>query len=717
MSSSNATQTKEMDWNSIHTEHCVRNTTFCQTAKALHEVQEGHEDSNDPNAKEESPPPTSQSQQERVTSDEMLTALSHNQCIIVSPSSSSSIIKSLQKINIHNHDSFKRYRYPLFILRSWPASASASASNNTTQEESLLKLFASSLKITNKSTGNGDYNNDNNDNTNARIRRDMVYAASCIIAHNIISNQSQSNPEVHLDAIQAQGPKAEAEAELTTRNTGGGRVRNVSKRMWNRASTALTSIMASYDLVEDPNATSHLGGDFHDIDDDNFDKDDANLYDYNDDWGLGDTVTGGDVDKDDAIANASASARAGKTGTGTGKSSISSHGDSQVNIHDIIWNVKLFMHCWRAILDHAEQIIQRKKEIGDQDGCTTRGGSGNSGIGVPGLILNRYGDDALSFCSFCHEVGSDLERQNDLFIESKLNDYETASSDPTTTMAIARILQRIANGTAVEILVQTLLTTLKAQFSSDEDILILYPSAKPIVDLASSAQSQSRTNAEQVQEVDIAIFKISNAIQTLERRMERMQTQADGAYRKALIAKQGNNTKVALLHLKRRQAYLKEIENCSGSLLNLEGGLHTIQRAKNDSEVLKTYKLMNASMKAIREESGIDADNVEDVMDELVGHGEDLNDIHENIALCGGGIGHDVVTDDELEQELAALMESDVGDACGSDVEEVVEGTGSTKSDFEITDGGEAEKKALDLDNEEDLAVEGEDEKQMPLNA
>ncbi len=659
------------DWTRIHTDHCVKQATFCQTAKALYAAAtqlEVHEDAAFSRQQQE------QLQHISISTDEMLTTLSQNhQCTIISPSSCSSLIQSLQK---HSLDCNR----PLFVLRSWPTSTLPESSP---KEESLVKLFASSLQISQqKQKSNHD---ENAETARIRIRQDMIYAASCIISLQIMTiyhqSSSQSDPQIHLESLSGSNNSAAAAGSSQE----GGRVLSISKRLWNRASQAVTSVMASYDLVDlDHRHAQHVrGGGYRDDDGEgDFDQDDANyLYNDTDDEGnIFDVGGGGQEDVDDATT-------IHKRHDGNLKSKsvgrcLRPKDDSQVDIQDVIWNSSLFAFCWRAILDHATTVIQTKKANGDHDGLTTTTSSSSSmqekaGTGIDststvttGLILNRYGDDVLSFCSFCHEVGSNLlqklQQKDD---STDCNPTDDPDLDPAAKKAVARLLQRLTpDTTALEILVQTLLTTFKAKLFSRYDILILYPSAKPITDLGLLVTTRRNNTAEigdqdennKVEEVDIAVFKISNAIQTLERRMGRLQSQADSAYHKALQAKQqSKNTNTALLHLKRRQQYLHEIEKCSGSILNLEGGLHTIQRAKNDVEVMKTYQLMNASMKAIREESGLlDVGVVEDVMNDLLEHGDDLKEVHENLAEVGVcSHSNNVVEHYELEQELMALME------------------------------------------------------------
>ena len=106
--------------------------------------------------------------------------------------------------------------------------------------------------------------------------------------------------------------------------------------------------------------------------------------------------------------------------------------------------------------------------------------------------------------------------------------------------------------------------------------------------------------------------------------------------------------------MKRHKAFLKEIENCAGILLNLENGLNSIRRAKNDVEMISVYELMKSSMKTLRED--IDSDQVEDIMDELKENKDELDALHDSLHTSSGDIG---VSNDELEKELIELMDND----------------------------------------------------------
>jgi hypothetical protein len=225
---------------------------------------------------------------------------------------------------------------------------------------------------------------------------------------------------------------------------------------------------------------------------------------------------------------------------------------------------------------------------------------------------------------------------------------------------IGNLLQNLTQGLTLEILLSSLVQTNKARMvknCQEKDIVVLFPSAYTT---SVHSWTTGESTVFQVNKVDIAIFQITCAIHGLERRVEQMEQQVEVAYEKATEAKQRRNIPVALLHLKRRKMFQREIETCMGSLVNLETGLHTIKRTKDDVELVKTYNLMNESLKAVRKETSLE--QVEELMQELEENTLDLNDIHNELHYCHSikdNLSLNVQEEQELEQELNKIFVTD----------------------------------------------------------
>jgi len=583
-----------MDLIRLHTNACIEHSSFSQSAKAIYSSLPVPSHVTKTEEEEQHQQQQQQKKQQNPQSlDEMLTDLSPS-CFILTPSWVSKSTK--ERIKILNSSSEER-RYPLIVVRV-DVNLNLEApprTTGTTNDESFLNKFAS-LKIgTSKETGER--------TSKSSHATDVVYTAiSQIIAREVMD---RSYPT---DAFPSKSATATATTTTTTSDTSGNsQNKGMFRRVFGNASSAITSLMASYDLVED----SRVHMDKWSQDDD--EADDAIAFHH-------ETI----IDEDDAGVYQQPL----ESSIGGARTTC----NSLLSEEDIIWSVDIFIQCLTIITNHAEQVIRQKEEDGDEVGLTA-GSDSSNGQGLSGIILNRYGDKPCSFPSLCREAGNRLKERSEL---------------GTRDGALAGILLNLRQGPVLEIILSCLLQTNKAKLSVDEDAVIVCPMA-----------ITSRTMVEEckiaVNEVDIAIFKISSAITTLERRTEKLENQANEAQKKALGAKQMGNIKLALLYMKRRQMFLKEIENCSGSMLNLDSGLNSIQRARNDAEVLKTYELMNSSMKAIRQDS--DLEKVDDIMIELEENREDLDYLHKSIYESNGGS----FSDKELEEELAQLMDHDDG--------------------------------------------------------
>ncbi|GFH57908.1 hypothetical protein CTEN210_14384 [Chaetoceros tenuissimus] len=368
--------------------------------------------------------------------------------------------------------------------------------------------------------------------------------------------------------------------------------------IFGKAKSAIKSFMASYDLTEDSTMKN--------IDNANVDEDDDANAEFDDSI----------IDEDDAGAYSS-DAQISK-----GPKEESRNSDHIVSQEDYIWNIRLLIESYKLILSHVEAVIADQRKNGDDDGLTTtKSDDVQSNAPSSGILLDRYGIGPRSFLQICRNAGTEK----------------------------STILQHLSHGPALEIILHMLLATNKAKLTPDKDIIILFPTFVT-KDSLSSNEIQVEGN-----ESDIAIFKLNHAIQSLEKRIEVLSKRSTDAQKKALECKnKSNNVKLALIHMKRHKAFLKEIENCAGILLNLENGLNSIRRAKNDIEMISVYELMKSSMKTLRED--IDSDRVEDIMDELKENKDELDALHDSLHASSGDIG---VSNDELEKELLELMNND----------------------------------------------------------
>ena len=649
-----------MDLISLHTNACIEHSSFSQSAKAIYDastssppaiipiVQSQSQSQSHVTKKEEEVECQQQEEQQEHQKPKsihvMLTDLSPL-CFILTPSWVSKSTK--ERIKILNSSNGEERRYPLIVVRVNISTnvVNVNVNNNVNLEEAppnnndetFLNKFAS-LKIgISKETGEQTVTSKVQSSHTTTTDQDVYTAISQIIAREVIARFYPADALPSKSNSSAIRSTAAAAAAADT--SGNSKNRGMFRRVFSNASSAITSLMVSYDLVEDSRAYKDKWSQNDDDDDDDNDNETDDAIAFHDE---------SIIDEDDAgvySQNSSLESSTRKGGTRSTRTTC----NSLLSQEDNIWSVDIFIECFKIITKHAVQSIRQKEEDGDEIGLTATAGSDSStangqGMSGSGLILNRYGDKPCSFLSLCRDAGTGLKTRS----RSELGTREVA-------LAVADLLLNLRQGPALEIILSCLLQTNKAKLSSDEDVVIVYPMSMMSRTMTMTVEEECKIT---VNQVDIAIFKISSAIKALERRTEVLEKQANEAQRKALAAKQMGNIKLALLCMKRRQMYLKEMENCSGSLLNLDSGLNSIQRARNDAEVLKTYELMNSSMKAIRQDS--DLEKVDEVMIELEENREDLDHLHKSIyeSTCSGG---GAFSDEELEEELAQLMDHDDG--------------------------------------------------------
>lgn len=562
----------------------------------------------------------------------------------------------------NNKEDGERRRYSFFVLKNLKRSLSVPSSSwshsvsnrrriqqDDDQEEeeegalSIWKMFTSlqidsKQKVTDQQQqqqqqhGNGD---DDSSGYSAKVL-DVI---GQIMAREILLQFQQDSLAVSFMRSSDEKKKN----EHVNGDNKGGRVSHLSKHFYRSVSHAIKSVMASWDLVDDhwtstTTATTTSSSTLQNQDED---EDDAIR-----------NPNGMLSDVDDANIN---SQDLNKMRTCNNHAQT----DETLTPDDVLWNTNLFVQCWDCIVQYAQSIIQQDQDptnkytvtvVQDPEICSGLGPSSTKGI-----LLHRHGEEPFSFVSFCREAGD--WRIGD---RSSYSSRSTQSREKVGITMIGNLLQNLTQGLTLEILLSSLVQTNKARMvknCQEKDIVVLFPSAYTT---SVHSWTTGESTVFQVNKVDIAIFQITCAIHGLERRVEQMEQQVEVAYEKATEAKQRRNIPVALLHLKRRKMFQREIETCMGSLVNLETGLHTIKRTKDDVELVKTYNLMNESLKAVRKETSLE--QVEELMQELEENTLDLNDIHNELHYCHSikdNLSLNVQEEQELEQELNKIFVTD----------------------------------------------------------
>jgi len=135
----------------------------------------------------------------------------------------------------------------------------------------------------------------------------------------------------------------------------------------------------------------------------------------------------------------------------------------------------------------------------------------------------------------------------------------------------------------------------------------------------------------------------------LEKREEHIQKKLDQSLAEAKLKAQKKDKNGALFALKRKKMYEQEVTKLQGTRITLDAQILAIESAAVNIE---TFRAMNTGKDAMKSMRGnIDADKVDDMMDEL----QEEKDIHDAISEAISRPGQELFDDEELLNELAEL--------------------------------------------------------------
>ena len=555
-----------------------------------------------------------------LTFDNFLNDLSRICFIISSSVSKNDVIvpTSLSTTNSSQSYVYLTMRFPKHLDNN----SNIKKRENDLNDDSLWSKFASLSLSKNSSTNNKDGTNDvetseEEEHVKETILKTSLKTASKVIVYQMMKNNDSSrDDEIVMSAVSASNTNNQNDKRgSSTGTSNAGMLFQLSKKVFNKASSAFSSVLASYDLAHEQILPSEEDGEEVD---DYVQHARHDLYEHD----VADNF-------DDALVMS--------FGTKSDNDSRRQLDSLVVTETDSIWNIKLIIDCTLLIIHHVKQKILSSMNDDDLDlydqyiSISTT--NHQQQTQRRGILLNRWGDDKLSFLSFC------LDTANATITKSPNKERYEIMNLSHSTEKIGNILSHITHGTTLELILMILIETNNAILSSDGNIVaLLFPSS------SSFSFIPEHYHIDKVHDVDIAIFKLNSTISSLERRIESLTNQADKMKQFALQSKRqqqkqhpsnnnkkDNHTKVALMYMKRRQIFLNEIEKCSSSLLNVENGLHSLKRARHDAQLIKVYEMMNETMKLMKDET-MPLSHIEEVMEDFRQNNEELGEIQDCIS-------------------------------------------------------------------------------------
>jgi charged multivesicular body protein 4 len=145
------------------------------------------------------------------------------------------------------------------------------------------------------------------------------------------------------------------------------------------------------------------------------------------------------------------------------------------------------------------------------------------------------------------------------------------------------------------------------------------------------------------------IKMLRDNLQLLEKREEHISKKIDVALQEAKVKHQKKDKNGALFCLKRKKMYEGEVAKLQGARLTMENQIAALESAAVNIETFKAMKAAQIAMKAQR--GDIDADKVDDMMEDI----QEEKDIHDSISEAISRPGQDLFDDQELLDELEQL--------------------------------------------------------------
>lgn len=145
------------------------------------------------------------------------------------------------------------------------------------------------------------------------------------------------------------------------------------------------------------------------------------------------------------------------------------------------------------------------------------------------------------------------------------------------------------------------------------------------------------------------IKTLRDNLSTLEKREEHIQKKMEACVMEAKTKMSKNDKNGALFALKRKKMYEGEVSKLQGARITLDSQILALESAAVNMETFKAMKSGAAAMKQLH--GTIDADKVDDIMDEI----QEQKDIHDAISEAISRPGQDMFDDQELLDELAEL--------------------------------------------------------------
>ena len=149
------------------------------------------------------------------------------------------------------------------------------------------------------------------------------------------------------------------------------------------------------------------------------------------------------------------------------------------------------------------------------------------------------------------------------------------------------------------------------------------------------------------------LHKNKKTVETLEKRIAHLEQKIKNEVKLAKIKIKNNNKQKALLNLKKKKMYQKQIENLTAQMFNLEQQSIVLEGSILNNQVFDTMNTSKNTLKRVNR--NVNVDTVEDLMDNL---NTQMSEVEEVNQVLSQPIDNDDYDEDELLKELESDSET-----------------------------------------------------------
>eukprot|EP00594_Rhizosolenia_setigera_P004529 CAMPEP_0178948582 /NCGR_PEP_ID=MMETSP0789-20121207/5560_1 /TAXON_ID=3005 /ORGANISM="Rhizosolenia setigera, Strain CCMP 1694" /LENGTH=637 /DNA_ID=CAMNT_0020628979 /DNA_START=291 /DNA_END=2204 /DNA_ORIENTATION=- len=456
-----------------------------------------------------------------------------------------------------------------------------------------------------------------------------IFQSQCLLSHsshsNNITSSSIMTPEKSRNT--ATNKLTSDSTPLANSNNNVSLARTIAStpiKVASVLSRGITSILASYDIIDDPEYSSEV----------------AAVSQQDNDTLFGDEYYARDEDEDNHVDRL-------RKKYEEDEAILQKLDGVVISDDDVVLNINLTIDCAAILYEFLVEKSQKSEERFFETLCEE-----NKLFSCQNKVYmykhqqyretgshNSNRTTILSWMNFCQLVGSKL-----------LSTYH--NSNDWKKFGQAKLLSEISHHDA-SVVLHAFTSAAIILIPSDSDVNLVALDLNKIPYSTNMEQNKVLASPS-LSQADLAIWEMNTTKCKLSDKMESLQDKIVQTLNNAKLAQRQNKKQSAIIHMKRKKMYEANLEQTGNMLINIETAFNRLVSSLEDKEVIKAMTLCRDALSLIRTENA-DLETVEDLMDDIREDIELDNNIGSVLAETVRSASH--ITDEDLEKELEDLQE------------------------------------------------------------